>query len=56
MSRDLIFVKREATIREVAQTMLKQKIHRVPVLDDDQRLYGIISAVDFVQLFADQGD
>ena len=56
MSRDLIFVKREDSIREVAQTMLKQKIHRVPVLDEDQRLYGIISAVDFVQLFADQGD
>lgn len=53
MSRDLISVERTTPLSEVAKTMRAAKIHRVLVLDEEQSLYGVISAVDFVALFAE---
>lgn len=53
MTRELVSVGPNASSTEVAQHMLDQEIHRVLVLDDDQRLFGIISAFDFVRLWAD---
>jgi CBS domain-containing protein len=53
MSRDLIYVRKNTPLREVATIMRDQRIHRVLVLDDEFRLYGIISAFDFVKLYAD---
>lgn len=52
MARDLIAVARDTPLREVARRMVREKIHRVLVLDDGQRLYGIISSFDFVQFVA----
>lgn len=54
MSRELIFVHKNTPLSEVAKKMCDQRIHRMLVLDDDYRLFGIISAFDFVKLFADQ--
>jgi CBS domain-containing protein len=54
MSRDLISVRRNTPLREVARKMRDERIHRVLVLDDELRLYGIISAFDFVKLYAGQ--
>jgi len=56
MNRDVIAVSPAATIQKVAQRMVSQEIHRVLVLDDEQYLLGLISAIDFVRLFADSGD
>jgi CBS domain-containing protein len=50
MARDLVSVARDTPVQVVAATMIKGGIHRVLVLDENQRLYGIISAFDFVQL------
>jgi len=55
MTRDLIYVHSDAPLRDVARKMCEASIHRVLVLDEDYRLYGIISAVDFVKLFAEAG-
>ena len=52
MSPGIVFVGRDAPLEEVAETMLRNKVHRVLVMDDRQHLYGIISATDFVRLFA----
>ena len=52
MARDLVSVVRNAPLRDVAKTMCDAGVHRVLVLDDSKRLYGIISALDFVKLFA----
>ncbi len=53
MASNLIWVERETPIREVAKKMCKAEVHRVLVLDEVSRLYGIISAVDFVRIIAE---
>ncbi len=53
MSPEIVSVERDTPLAEVAETLLQNKVHRVLVMDDQRRLYGIISATDFVRLFAD---
>jgi len=53
MARELVFVDRDAPLVEVAKKMVNESIHRVLVLDEERRLYGIISAFDFVRLYAE---
>ncbi len=53
MTRELVSVGPTATATEVAQLMLDKDIHRVLVLDAQQRLFGIIVAFDFVGLWAE---
>lgn len=52
MSRDLVFVEPDSAILEVARKMRDEQIHRVIVLSKDYRIHGIISAFDFVRLYA----
>ncbi len=56
MARELVSVERETPVVDVARTMLEASVHRALVLDQTQRLYGIIAAIDFVKLFAEQVD
>jgi CBS-domain-containing membrane protein len=56
MSTDLISVRRDTPVAEVARSMAAASVHRVLVLDQHQRLFGVISAFDFVSLFARLGD
>ena len=51
MAPDVIFVERDTLLREVAQLMVKNQIHRVLVMNDERALFGIVSAIDFVRLF-----
>ena len=53
MSSDVVSVPPDMPLGEVANMMLENEIHRILVLDSEQFLHGIISTVDFVQLFAD---
>lgn len=53
MATELIWVHRETPIRAVAAKMFDAGVHRVLVLDEQQRLYGIISSFDFVRLVAE---
>lgn len=53
MTSNLIWVERETPVREVAAKMCEASVHRVLVLDELSRLYGIVSAVDFVRLVAE---
>lgn len=53
MSRNLVYVNPDTPIKEVAKKMGAEAIHRVLVLDEDYRLFGIISAYDFVKLYAE---
>ncbi len=52
MARDLISVECETPLQRVAHQMLDAKVHRVLVLDDQRRLYGVVSALDFVRAVA----
>ena len=46
LQTELVTVKEDATIAEAKELMAEHKIRRLPVLDSDQRLIGIISKVD----------
>lgn len=48
MHSPLITVKREITIQECAQIMVKNHIHHLPVVDDKGVVIGMISATDFL--------
>jgi CBS domain-containing protein len=53
MTRDLISVEQDTPIRDVAKIMVKARVHRMLVLDDNSRIYGIITSSDFVKLYAE---
>jgi CBS domain-containing protein len=45
-------VDRDTSLQEIAETMLKGRIHRVFVTEDD-RLTGIVTALDMLQVIRD---
>lgn len=53
MTRDLIWVDRNTPLKDVARRMIDEQVHRVLVMDVASRLYGILSAYDFVRVAAD---
>lgn len=55
MTQDLIWVDRDTALKDVAQRMIDERVHRVLVMDLAARLYGILSAYDFVRVVA-EGD
>ncbi len=56
MACDLVSVSKDTPVREVAKKMIDENVHRVLVLSDDQRLFGIVSATDFVRTFAGEDE
>ena len=55
MTADVVSVGPEATVREVVEKIMENRIHRVLVLDPGEHggsLIGIISVFDLVQLLA----
>jgi CBS domain-containing protein len=53
MTEDVIATGPEALLVRAAETMLRERIHRLPVLDDEQRLLGILSTTDVLRAFVD---
>lgn len=53
MSRPAVTVRLSTTLVEAARLMSDGRIHRVVVVDDRQRPLGVLSAMDFVTLFAE---
>jgi CBS domain-containing protein len=54
MTRELIWVKRDAPIQEVARTISQAHVHRVLVMGENNALFGIISAFDIVRVVGEQ--
>jgi CBS domain-containing protein len=52
MTRELIWVERNASLKSIARRMSEDRVHRVLVMDGKANLYGIISAVDVVSVVA----
>ncbi len=48
MTKDVIKTKRDASISDVAEMMDKHGINRLPVVDDNNRLLGIITRGDVI--------
>lgn len=53
MKRKLITFSPEQSINEVMETILKERITGGPVVDDQQKLIGIISDTDLMQVIGD---
>ncbi|MFC1646597.1 HPP family protein, partial [Candidatus Omnitrophota bacterium] len=51
MRRDIITVKPEASLSEVARTMLTERVRRIPVVDKEDKVIGIIAREDVVKAF-----
>ena len=55
MSRPPVTVLLTTSLVEAARRMVGERVHRVVVVNDDQRPLGVLSAMDFVTLFAEDG-
>ncbi len=49
MSSPVFTIKKDATVREAAKVMAAHRVSGLPVVDDDERVIGIISESDLVQ-------
>jgi len=49
MTKDVITVKPEATVEELARLLMNNKISGVPVTDDKKRLIGIVTENDLIR-------
>jgi CBS domain-containing protein len=54
MSSQVVSIPSDAPVGDVARLMIDQEVHRVMVISDSQYLLGTISAIDIVQLVADE--
>lgn len=54
MSSPAITVPMTGSLGEAARLMRDRRVHRLVVLDDDGHPVGVLSASDFVALFADE--
>ena len=50
MTREVITVNCKTKMSEVAQIFNSYNIHHIPVVDDEDRLKGILSQQDYCQL------
>lgn len=50
MSTDLVLLRESQTVREAAQTLLRNQISGAPVVDAEGRCIGVLSAADFVRV------
>ncbi len=53
MTRNVISVMQDDDIKEVIELMIENKITGVPVLNQDKKLVGIVSAIDILQYCLD---
>ena len=53
MTENVISTGPDASLVHAASTMLRERVHRLPVLDKQNRLLGIISTTDVLKAFVD---
>jgi CBS domain-containing protein len=51
MSPDPVSVAIGSTIQHAAQVMLRNRVHRLVVLDDQQHVGGVVSTMDLLAAF-----
>ncbi|HSS96975.1 MAG TPA: CBS domain-containing protein [Terriglobales bacterium] len=52
MSTNVISVRIDATLQEAARKMLQNHVHRLVVLDDQERMVGVVSTMDLLAAYA----
>ena len=53
MSEAVVSVPPDAFLAQAAAAMLRERVHRLPVLDHEGRLLGIVSTTDVLRAFVD---
>jgi CBS domain-containing protein len=53
MSSPAITIRLMDSLIEAARTMLASRVHRLVAIDDAGRPVGVLSAIDFVRLYAE---
>ena len=48
MTRNLAVIRRDRDVHELERLLLEKKVHGVPVIDEDERLVGVVSQSDLV--------
>jgi CBS domain-containing protein len=56
MQRDVITVSPSTSVREISQTLARESIGGVPVVDDDGKVVGMVSATDIVRATAQNAE
>jgi acetoin utilization protein AcuB len=51
MSKKVISVGPEATVKQCLETLLQKSIHALPVVDDTGKLLGLVTVTDILKLF-----
>lgn len=54
MTRDLVTCPPTASVSEVGEKMLKNKIDSIPIVSDDGTLAGLVTTADMIQLLIDR--
>jgi CBS domain-containing membrane protein len=54
MTPDVTSVHEDSSILSAAQTMLRQQVHRLPVVDHQDRVVGIVSTTDLLAAFVER--
>lgn len=54
MSTEVVSVGLESTIQHAAQKMLKNRVHRLVVLDDQKRVAGVVSTMDLLAAYSEE--
>jgi predicted transcriptional regulator len=52
MRKDVITIDEEASLCEVARLMLTQRVRRIPVLNNEKKVIGIVAREDIVKAYA----
>jgi CBS domain-containing protein len=53
MSPDVVSIGIDSTIQHAAKQMLRKRVHRLVVLDDERHVVGVVSTMDLLATFAD---
>lgn len=53
MSEEIAVIAEDVSLPEAAAAMLRNRVHRLPVVDDKQKLLGIVSTMDIMRVVAD---
>jgi CBS domain-containing protein len=54
MSTDVISVRVDSTLQHAARQMLRNRVHRLVVLDDQKQLVGVVSTMDLLAAYSDE--
>lgn len=52
MTPDVVAIGPESSLAQAAREMVRSRVHRLAVLDDEKRLLGIVSTMDVLDAFA----